>query len=237
MEPEKQRALLVEDDHDVCELVRIVLRSENYAVDFAHDGSTGLRTALDNNYDLIILDLMLPEIDGWEICKQLRENASTRGIPIIMLTAKGEEKDKVLGLEIGADDYVAKPFSPRELLARVKALLRRSTNYNRPLENLHRGNLTINPSRYEVTAHGENINLTPKEFELLLYLAHKSGTIIDREQLLEQVWGYDYFGAARTVDEHIKRIRQKIAAADRQYSYIQTAWGVGYKFEVKKHVE
>ncbi len=237
MEPNEQRALLVEDDHDVCELVRIVLRSENFTVDFVHDGNSGLQAALEKHYDLIVLDLMLPGIDGWEICKQLRENSSTRSIPIIMLTAKGEEKDKVLGLEIGADDYVAKPFSPRELLARVKALLRRSTNYNRPHENIQAGNLTINPRRYEVTAHGENINLTPKEFELLLYLANHAETIIDREQLLEQVWGYDHLGAARTVDEHIKRIRHKIADREPMYSYIQTAWGVGYKFEVKKNVE
>lgn len=232
-----QKTLLVEDDNDICELLRIVLRSEAISVDIARDGHSGLNMAFNNSYDLIILDLMLPQVDGWEICRKLRQNPSTRSIPIIMLTAKGEEKDRVLGLELGADDYIAKPFSPREFLARVKALLRRSTDYNRSAEMLHFGNLSINPANYEVAAAGRKIPLTPKEFELLLILAHNAGCVLKRDQLLEQVWGYDYLGAARTIDEHIKRIRQKIATADPENTYIQTIWGVGYKFEVKENAE
>lgn len=230
-----RRALLVEDDNHVCELVRIVLRSEDFTVDFAHDGQSGIKMAQEQTYDLIILDLMLPGISGWDICRELRQSPSTRSTPIIMLTAKGEEQDKVLGLEVGADDYMAKPFSPREFLARVKALLRRSTDYNRPANNLQFGNLFINPRTYDVTAGATEVSLTPKEFELLLTLAGNAECVLKREQLLEQVWGYDYLGATRTVDEHIKRIRSKLLAADPEHTYIQTIWGVGYKFEVKEN--
>jgi len=183
---------------------------------------------------LIILDLMLPKLDGWEICRRLRQNSATRSIPIIMLTAKGEEEDKVLGFQIGADDYITKPFRPREFLARVNALLRRSTNYNRPDKILQFGSLMIYPDSYKVIVNNNQVVLTPKEFELLAILARNAGRALNREQLLQQVWEYDYLGSTRTVDEHVKRIRQKLSAADSENTFIQTVWGVGYKFEVKK---
>ena len=227
------RALLVEDDQDICELVKIILRTESFDVDIEYDGDSGSRSALNNEYDIIILDIMLPGLDGWEICKKLRDNPSTKSTPIIMLTAKSEESDRVTGLEIGADDYITKPFSPRELLARIKALLRRSANFNQGKKELHFGKLKIDPEAYQVTAENKLIPLTRKEFELLHILAHHGGSLFSREQLLEQVWGFNYFGDARTVDEHIKRVRQKIASQDPKNTYIQTVWGVGYKFEVK----
>ncbi len=231
-----KHALLVEDDLDIAELVRIILRSESFTVDIAHNGQEGLKLARTNSYNIIVLDLMLPKIDGWEVCRRLRNNSSTRSIPIIMLTAKGEESDKVLGLELGADDYITKPFRPREFLARVKALLRRSRDYNQPLQVLEFGQLSIDPRGYKVKWRKTEINLTPKEFELLLDLAHNEGQILAREQLLERVWGYDYTGGTRTIDEHVKRIRQKLLLADPDNTYIQTVWGVGYKFEVKENV-
>ncbi len=231
------KALLVEDDHDICELVRIVLRSESFEVDIVHDGKSGLHKAMEFHYDVIILDLMLPELSGWEICKKLRENPDTRSIPIIMLTAKGEEKDKVHGLELGADDYVAKPFSPREFLARIKALLRRSTDYNRPVETIRMGNLLIDPQGYKAVINETPLSLTRKEFDLLFLLANNAGTALKREDLLEQVWGYNYLGDTRTIDEHIKRLRQKLTDEDPAITYIQTVWGVGYKFEVNQDAQ
>jgi DNA-binding response OmpR family regulator len=231
-----RQALVVEDDNDICELVRIVLRAESFSVDIACDGQIGLAMALEKQYSLIILDLMLPKLDGWEICRSLRENSATRSVPIIMLTAKGEEEDKVTGLEAGADDYITKPFRPREFLARVTALLRRTVNYNQPGETLIFDNLTIYPDNYQVLIGDQQIILTPKEFELLVILARNAGRIFKRDQLLEQVWGYDYPGSTRTIDEHVKRIRQKISEADFQNTFIQTVWGVGYKFEVRANV-
>lgn len=229
-----QHALLVEDDHDICELVRIILRAESFNIDIIHEGKAGLESALHNPYDIIILDIMLPGIDGWEICRQLRANPKTRSVPIIMLTAKGEESDRVSGLELGADDYITKPFSPRELLARIKALLRRSANFYQA-EELNFGRLKVDSRAYKLSVDEKTVPLTRKEFELFLLLARNEGSILTREQLLEDVWGYNYFGDARTVDEHVKRVRQKIYSAEPQYTYIQTVWGVGYKFEVKEN--
>jgi DNA-binding response OmpR family regulator len=230
-----QKVLLVEDDPDICELVRIILRSENFEVEFAHDGRSGLEKIHQNPYDLIILDLMLPKVDGWEICRRLRQNPASRSTPIIMLTAKGEEKDKVYGLELGADDYITKPFRPREFLARVKALLRRTISYNQPAETLSFGKLQIQTQNYQALFSEKQIDFSPREFELLVTLAANPGRTLGREQLLEKVWGYDYFGSTRTIDEHVKRIRQKLAAVDPDNTYLQTVWGVGYKFEVKKN--
>ncbi|MGI6575541.1 MAG: response regulator transcription factor [bacterium] len=229
-------ALLVEDDIDICELVRIILRAENFALELAHDGRTGLELAQSKSYNLIILDLMLPQLDGWEICRQLRQNPETRSVPIIMLTAKGEEKDKVLGLELGADDYITKPFRPREFLARVKALMRRTTDYNQPDATLQFGELIIQPRSYLVLFRDQQVDFSPREFELLVILATNLGRPFNREQLLEKVWGYAYFGGTRTIDEHVKRIRQKLSLVDPGHTYIQTVWGVGYKFEVKQNV-
>lgn len=232
-----RQALVVEDDKDICELVRIVLRAEEFDVHLAYDGETGLNMAYEKPYNLIILDLMLPKLDGWEICRRLRKNQATRSTPIIMLTAKSEEEDKILGLEVGADDYITKPFRPREFLARVNALLRRSVDYNQPEEILQFGKLTIYPHSYKVTVGGSQVMLTPKEFELLIILARNEGRILKRDQLLEQVWEYDYPGSTRTVDEHVKRIRHKISLVDPESTFIQTVWGVGYKFEVRENAD
>jgi DNA-binding response OmpR family regulator len=230
----ERHALIVEDDNDICELVRIVLRAEDFTVDFAHDGNQGLDMASTRPYSLIILDVMLPGLDGWEICRRLRDNLATRSIPIIMLTAKSQETDKVHGLDAGADDYLTKPFRPREFLARVNALLRRSVYYNQPDEVLQFGNLIIHPQNYKAFVGDSEIMLTPKEFELLHVLSSHTGRTLTRELLLEQVWGYDYLGGTRTIDEHVKRIRHKIAQADPLHTYIQTVWGVGYRLEVKR---
>ena len=232
--PNTRQALVVEDDNDICELVRIVLRAESFEVDLAHDGQQGLELALQNPYNLIVLDLMLPKRDGWEICRRLRQNPGTRSTPIIMLTAKSEETDKVRGLEVGADDYITKPFRPREFLARVNALLRRSVDYNQPLQTLQFDRLELLPQSYQLFVGEEQVFLTLKEFELLLILARNAGRTLRRDQLLDKVWDYDYTGGSRTVDEHVKRIRQKIALVDPQTAYIQTVWGVGYRFEVKR---
>ena len=229
------RALVVEDDNDICELVRIVLRAESFSVDIAHDGQAGLEMTSEKVYSLIVLDLMLPLLDGWEICRRLRQNPDTRSTPIIMLTAKSEEEDKVRGLEVGADDYITKPFRPREFLARVNALLRRTVQYNKPGETLQFGKLKIIPQNYEVFIAEQQVYLTPKEFELLVILARNPSRTLKRDQLLEQVWEYDYCGSTRTVDEHVKRIRHKLALADPESNFIQTVWGVGYKFEVREH--
>ncbi|MDR5658493.1 response regulator transcription factor [Serpentinicella sp. ANB-PHB4] len=224
-------ALLVEDDGDICELVKIVLRSENIELDIAYDGQIGLEKALNNKYHLIILDVMLPKIDGWTLCENIRNDSKSNDVPIIMLTAKDRESDKVYGLEIGADDYISKPFSPREFLARVKALLRRSSKYNPQENQLTFGNLTVNLNKYQVLLNKKNISLTPKEFELLYTLASHKGQIFTRQQLLEKIWGYEYFGEERTVDEHVKRIRKKLTQESR-HKYIHTVWGVGYRFDV-----
>lgn len=230
-----RRALVVEDDDDISELVRIVLRAENFDVQIVHDGQQGLEVALENSYSLIVLDLMLPRLDGWEICRRLRQNPDKRSTPIIMLTAKAEESDKVKGLEVGADDYITKPFRPREFLARVNALMRRSVDYNQPAKSLQFGKLVIYPRNYQAFVEDRAIILTPKEFDLLVILASNAGQTLTRDHLLEQVWGYEFYGNTRTIDEHVKRIRQKIAPADPNNTFIQTVWGVGYKLEVRKN--
>ncbi len=229
-----RRALLVEDDQHVCELVDIVLRSEGFSLEVASNGHSGLELATRGNYDLVVLDLMLPRLDGWEVCQRLRQNPDTRSVPIIMLTAKGKEEDKVRGLELGADDYLTKPFGLREFLARVRALLRRTHDFRRPSAPLQFGAMEIDHASHRLTMHGQDVELTPKEFALVEMLAHNYGQTLNREQLLQKVWGLDYVGGERTVDEHVKRVRQKLAEADPDHTYIQTVWGVGYRFEVKE---
>ncbi len=234
-----KRILIVDDDEHICDLVRIVLEADGFQVEAAFEGNLGLQKIEIQSYDLVILDIMLPGVDGWEICRRIRSGPARR-TPVIMLTAKGEEIDKILGLEVGADDYITKPFSPRELLARVKALLRRVEDYNEdndaPSLPLRAGNLVIDTEKYTVTAYGrQQVELTPKEIQLLALMARNSGKVFPREVLLEQIWGYSYPGGSqRTIDEHIKRLRKKLAGADQQLTYIQTVWGIGYKFEVKK---
>lgn len=228
-----EKVLVVDDDKHVCEIVRIAFEAEGFTVDEAYEGDAGLKKALSSDYAVLLLDIMLPETDGWDICRQIR-NSNVRGLPIIMLTARGEEVDRVLGLELGADDYVTKPFSPREMVARVKALIRRSDSYNLNRHHLSIKDLHIDPSNLSVRIGTEVIELTPKEMALLIILARQPGNPLTREKLLKEVWGFDDSTAiTRTVDEHVKRLRAKIARLDPNNEYIQTVWGVGYKLEVK----
>lgn len=225
------RILVVDDEKRIVDLVRLYLEREGFIVDEAFEGQQALDMISSVSYDLIILDLMLPVIDGWTVCKQIREKYDT---PVIMLTARGEEFDKVLGFELGADDYVVKPFSPRELTARVKALLRRmASKQDYEAEALIFPELVIDPAARVVKVDGKEVALTPKEFDLLYFLAKNKGKAFNREKLLKEVWGYDFYGSLRTVDTHIKQLREKLGRS-RAASYINTVWGIGYKFEVEK---
>ncbi len=226
-----KRILLIEDDRDISDLVAMNLRDLGYTVEAALDGRVGLDKALAQNYDLVILDLMLPGLDGLEVCKRLR--AQQRYVPILMLTARSSELDRVLGLEIGADDYMVKPFSIRELQARVKALLRRMEALESPEaipEALQRGPMEIDLSKRRVSLEGKIIALTAKEFDLLLEFARYPGRVYSRSQLLEVVWGGGFDGFEHTVNSHINRLRTKIEADPANPRYILTVWGVGYKF-------
>ena len=223
--------LLVEDEPDIADLVRIHLTDLGYRVDAVADGALGLQKALGQPYALIILDLMLPGLDGLEVCRRLR--ASERTTPILMLTANSEEVDKVLGLELGADDYVTKPFSIRELVARVRSLLRR-VELDQPETDddpeLVFGDLRIEPAKRKVWAEGEAVELTAKEFDLLAIFAHHPGKAFSRQELLDKVWGYQYAGYSHTVNSHINRLRSKIEPDPSNPRYVQTVWGVGYRF-------
>ena len=223
------KIMVVDDDPNIGQLIKLYLEKEGYKAECYLDGISCLEAFRNNPTNLVILDIMLPGMDGWEVCKNIRKISD---IPIIMLTAKGETFDKVLGLELGADDYIVKPFDPKELMARVKAVLRRSMGTSEDGKVVSYPNLTINISDYTVTLKGENIECPPKELELLYFLASHPNKVFTREQLLEQVWGYDFYGDSRTVDVHIKRLREKLKMDDSNWS-IKTVWGVGYKFEVK----
>lgn len=231
-----KRILVVEDEPSIAKLVQFNLEKEGFQVEVATDGETGLEMALDQAPDLIVLDLMLPRLDGLEVCKRLRQEK--RHIPILMLTAKTDEFDKVLGLELGADDYMTKPFSPRELVARVKAILRRVEALREVdvggTQPLRIGYLMIDSEGYEVTRDGKTLELTPKEFELLVYMAHHRGRVLSRDQLLNAVWNYDFVGDSRIVDVHVSHLRDKIELDSRRPVYIKTIRGVGYKFEGPK---
>lgn len=223
--------LVIDDQEEVRDIVSLYFEDE-FVVITAEDGISGIEKVGLYQPDLIILDLMLPGMNGWEVCKTLRKETN---IPIIMLTAKGEEIDRILGLELGADDYVTKPFSPRELLARAKAVMRRAkvnTETTKIKEELRFPSLIISHPTYQAKVNDQIISLTAKEFELLWYLASNPGRVYSREQLLENIWGYDYFGDTRNVDAHIKRIRKKLEVDPLVANYIVTVWGVGYKFEV-----
>ena len=223
-----ERILVVEDEKPIAEILKFNLEREGYEVVQAFNGQEALAVARQAHPDLVILDLMLPKLDGFAVCRELRRISM---IPIIMLTAKAEELDKVLGLELGADDYVTKPFSPRELLARVKALLRRASAQPLPgPREIRSGELAINLDRYQVTKGPRTIDLTFREFELLKYLALHSGQVFSREVLLEKVWGYEYFGDSRTVDVTVRRLREKIEDDPSNPRYVQTRRGVGYFF-------
>lgn len=222
--------LVIEDEAPIVEILKFNLTKSGYRVLTAFDGEEGYRLALSEKPDLILLDVMLPKMDGFEVCKKVREKQST---PIIMLTARDEEVDKVLGLELGADDYCTKPFSVRELMARVKANIRRTsadTPTNESSDLITFQNLTINPSRYEVSKDDKVIDLTLREFELLKFLAIQPGQIFTRETLLEKVWGYEYFGDVRTVDVTVRRLREKVEDNPASPNFIMTKRGVGYYF-------
>ena len=223
------RVLLIEDEEKMRELIKIVFRKEDFVIIEAVDGKQGLNLFRTNSVDIVILDIMLPEIDGWTVCREIRR---TSNIPIILLTARGEEFDKLFGFELGADDYLVKPFSPKELMARVKALLRRAEIKSNEAASYYRfGNIVIDRLSREVTVNGRAVNLTNKEYELLYFLAANPKIVFTREQLLLKVWGYEQYGDPRTVDTHIKKLREKLGDYS---SCISTMWGVGYKFEVPK---
>ncbi len=224
----KRKILLVDDEKTLVKALTFNLEKEGYQVIPAYEGEEALKKMEAENPDLLILDLMLPGLDGFEVCRRVRKNYD---IPIIMLTAKGDDIDKILGLELGADDYITKPFNPRELLARVKAILRRSNAQNSSIKNLIKiQDLQIDLYQHRVRVKDQEIDLTSKEFALLNLLASNPGRVYSREQLLEQIWGYNYYGDARTVDVHIRHLREKIEMDPSNPRYILTVWGTGYKF-------
>ena len=224
------KILLVDDDPNIRQLVNLYLEKEGFEVVMADRGDEALKLFRESPPSLILLDVMLPGMDGWQVCREVRK---TSNIPIIMLTAKDETFDKVLGLELGADDYVVKPFDMKELVARIKAVSRRFQAAETPDRELSFPGLTININQYSVKYMGRELEMPPKELELLYFLASHPGMVFTREQLLEQVWGYDYFGDSRTVDVHVKRLREKLTEGEQLGWMIKTVWGVGYKFEVK----
>ena len=226
----KLKILLVDDDPNIRQLVNLYLEKEGFEVAMADRGDEALKLFRESPPNLILLDVMLPGMDGWQVCREVRK---TSNIPIIMLTAKDETFDKVLGLELGADDYISKPFDMKELVARIKAVIRRYQSADAPSKELAFPGLTINISHYTVTYMGNELEMPPREIELLYFLASHPGQVFTREQLLEQVWGYDFFGDSRTVDVHVKRLREKLNGGETLGWSIKTVWGVGYKFEVK----
>ena len=222
--------LIVEDDPNIRELLQMYLEKDGYAVTLASDGGQGLEKFRAIQPDLVLLDVMMPVMDGWAVCKAIRQESST---PVIMLTAKGETDDKVTGLKAGADDYVTKPFEMKELLARIEAVLRRSDRGTEETKTrrLTFDKLTIDMDAFELTVDGKKVDTPPKEMELLFYLASSPNRVYTRNQLLDEVWGFDYFGDSRTVDVHVKRLREKLEGVSEKWS-LKTVWGVGYKFEV-----
>lgn len=226
------KSILIADDHeDILEILNRYLSKEGYTAILAHDGEEAILKFKESNPVLILLDVMMPKKDGFEVCRQIRESSN---VPIIMITAKGEDGDRIMGLDIGADDYIVKPFSPAEVMARIRAVLRRIDVLEEETKDIIRlTGLEIDISSYEVKVNGENINLTKKEIEILWLLAGNPGKVFSRDNLLDRVWGYDYFGDARTVDTHIKRLRSKIDFTKPLNWDIKTIWGVGYKFEIK----
>ncbi len=224
----KNKILIVDDDENISELIALYLEKESYATKIVDNGNDVIDAVKSFNPNLILLDLMLPGKDGYDVCKEVRQMST---VPIIMLTAKGETFDKILGLELGADDYMVKPFDNKELTARVKAVLRRYTPQESKGKQINLPNLTINLSNYSVLHNDSKIDMPPKELELLYYLASNPNQVFTREQLLDRIWGYEYIGDTRTVDVHVKRIREKIDEND--YWGLKTVWGIGYKFEVK----
>ena len=226
---ENTKILIVDDDKNICELIRLYLEKDRFNTVIAYDGKQALSLVATEKPDLILLDIMMPKLDGWQVCREIRKNYST---PIIMLTAKGEVFDKVLGLELGADDYITKPFDTKELLARVKAVLRRCENpaEEAKIKEVRFEDLIINLTNYELVVKGERVDTPPKELELIFHLASNPNRVFTRDQLLDEVWGFDYYGDSRTVDVHVKRLREKLEGVSEKWR-LKTVWGVGYKFE------
>ncbi len=226
-----QKILIVDDDENICELLRLYLEKDGFNTVIATDGQEAVRLATTQSPSLILLDIMLPRLDGWQVCREIRKTLDT---PIIMLTAKGETFDKILGLELGADDYISKPFDTKEVIARIKAVLRRSSDNSRlsAIKEVCFDKLSINLTNYELTVDGVTIDTPPKELELIYHLASNPNRVYTRDQLLDEVWGFDYYGDSRTVDVHVKRLREKLENVSPNWS-LKTVWGVGYKFEVK----
>ncbi len=226
----KKRILIVEDDKNISDLLRMYLEKDGYQVESAADGPAGIQAFATYRPDLVLLDLMLPLLDGFSVCREIRALAQT---PIIMITAKGQLPDKVTGLEMGADDYLVKPFEMKELLARVHAVLRRTSGLEREEKKLQFDNLTIDMESYTLWVRGAPVDTPPKELELLFHLASSRNRVFTRNQLLDEVWGFDFFGDSRTVDVHIKRLREKLEGVSEKWC-LKTVWGVGYKFEVRE---
>ena len=227
------KILVADDALNICELLRLYLEQEGFEVVMAHDGEEAVARFESEKPSLILLDIMMPKLDGWQVCRQIRQKSDC---PIIMLTAKGETFDKVLGLELGADDYVVKPFDTKEIVARIKAVLRRSSPAGtaaNEVKEVSYDKLTVNMTRYELKVDGKVVDAPPKELELLFHLASNPNRVFTRDQLLDEVWGFEYYGDSRTVDVHIKRLREKLEGVSDQWS-LKTVWGVGYKFEVKE---
>ena len=227
------KILVADDDLNICELLRLYLEKEGFEVVMAHDGEEAVARFESEKPSLILLDIMMPKLDGWQVCRQIRQKSDC---PIIMLTAKGETFDKVLGLELGADDYVVKPFDTKEIVARIKAVLRRSGPAGaaaNEVKEVSYDKLTVNMTRYALKVDGKVVDAPPKELELLFHPASNPNRVFTRDQLLDEVWGFEYYGDSRTVDVHIKRLREKLEGVSDQWS-LKTVWGVGYKFEVKE---
>ena len=223
------KILVVDDDSNICELLRLYLEKEGFDAVIASDGAQAVTMFDTEKPDLILLDVMMPHLDGWQVCREIRKKSSC---PIIMITAKGEVFDRVLGLELGADDYVVKPFETKEVIARIKAVLRRSgINEAKKVRQVEYDGLYINMENYELKVHGKPVDTPPKEMELIYHLASNPNRVYTRDQLLDEVWGFEYYGDSRTVDVHVKRLREKLDGVSDQWT-LKTVWGVGYKFEV-----
>lgn len=226
-----KKILIVDDDTNICELLRLYIEKDGFETVIANNGKQAIRLFEKENPDLVMLDIMLPELDGWQVCREIRK---TSEVPIIMLTAKGEVFDKVLGLELGADDYVVKPFEAKEIVARIHAVMRRTSVAETPsVKEVKWDKISINLTNYELKVNGVQIDTPPKELELLYHLANNPNRVFTRDQLLDEVWGFDYYGDSRTVDVHVKRLREKIDGVSPVWE-LKTVWGVGYKFEVKE---
>ena len=226
------KIMVVDDDQNICELLRLYLEKDGYTVVIANDGEEALAKFPAENPDLMLLDIMMPKLDGWQVCREIRKKSDC---PIIMVTAKGETFDKVLGLELGSDDYVVKPFDPKEIVARIKAIMRRTgkSASDNDVKEVSYDKLVVNMTKYELKVDGKVVDTPPKELELLYHLASNPNRVYTRDQLLDEVWGFEYYGDSRTVDVHIKRLREKLEGVSDQWC-LKTVWGVGYKFEVKE---